>query len=76
MSAQITMQGTVKADGTLELDDPVAMPEGRVLVTILPLSDPAVAGPRRSIPDVLDEIYAAQKARGLWQSLGRGDGSG
>ena len=64
MSVQITMQGTVKADGTLELDDPVAMPQGRVLVTILPLPDPAVARPRLTILDVLDGIHAAQEARG------------
>jgi hypothetical protein len=64
MSMQIMLQGTVQADGTLELDDPVATPEGRVQVTILPIPDPAVARPRRSILDVLDEIHAAQAARG------------
>jgi hypothetical protein len=40
MSMQITLQGTVKADGTLELDDRVAMPEGRVLVTVRPVVQP------------------------------------
>jgi len=64
MSVQITMQGTVRADGTLELDDPVAMPEGRVQVTILPIPEPALSRPRRTILDVLDEIHVAQEARG------------
>jgi hypothetical protein len=64
MSVQIRLQGTVRADGTLKLDEPVAMPEGRVQVTILPIPDPAVARPRRTILDILDEIQAAQEARG------------
>ena len=41
MSMQITLAGTVKADGTLELDDKVAMPEGHVLVTVQPAVQPA-----------------------------------
>jgi hypothetical protein len=64
MSIQITLQGTVRADGSLELDDRVAMPEGRVMVTIIAMPAPAVAPPRRTIVDVLDEIHTAQEARG------------
>jgi hypothetical protein len=64
MSVQIIMQGTVKADGRLELDHRIAMPEGRVQVTILPIPDPALARPGRTILGVLDEIRAAQEARG------------
>ena len=58
------VQGTLKDDGTLELDEKPALAPGRVQVTILPMPAPAVAQPRRTILDVLDEIHAAQEARG------------
>jgi hypothetical protein len=58
------VQGTLKDDGTLELDEKPALAPGRVQVTIRPIPDPAVAQPRRTILDVLDEVHAAQKARG------------
>lgn len=61
MSIQITIQGTVRADGVLELDDRVAMPEGRVLVTVQPVPQPAADDPfhRR-----MEQIWAGQRARG------------
>src|SRR5437763_1770255 len=58
------VQGTLRDDGTLELDEKPALAPGRVQVTILPIPAPAVAQPRRTILDVLDEIHAAQEARG------------
>jgi hypothetical protein len=61
MSVQITMQGTVKADGTLELDDPVAMPEGRGLVTVRPIVEPA---PNDPFWQRMEQIWAGQRARG------------
>jgi hypothetical protein len=61
MSVQITMQGTVKADGTLELDEPVAMPEGRVLVTVQPIVQPAPDDP---FWQRMERIWAGQRARG------------
>jgi hypothetical protein len=61
MSMQITLAGTVKADGTLELDDKVAMPEGRVLVTVQPAVQPA---PDDAFWKVMNEIWAGQRARG------------
>jgi hypothetical protein len=38
MSVQVTIPGRVGPDGTLELDDKVPMPEGRVIVTVVQLS--------------------------------------
>jgi hypothetical protein len=58
------VQGTLKDDGTLELDERPPLAPGRVQVTILPIRDPAVARPGRTILDILDEIRAAQVARG------------
>ena len=58
------VQGTLKDDGTLELDEKPPLAPGRVQVTILLMSSPAVAQPRRTILDVLDEIHSAQEARG------------
>ncbi len=58
---QITLAGTVKADGTLELDDKVAMPDGRVLVTVQPAVQPA---PDDAFWKVMNEIWAGQRARG------------
>ena len=61
MSVQITLQGTVQADGTLKLDDPVAMPEGRVLVTVRPIVEPA---PNDPFWQRMEQIWAGQRARG------------
>jgi hypothetical protein len=58
------VQGTLKDDGTLELDEKPLLTPGRVQVTILPIPDPAVTRSRRTILDVLDEIHASQEARG------------
>jgi hypothetical protein len=61
MSMQITLEGTVKADGTLELDDKIAMPAGRVLVTVQPVVQPA---PNDTFWTLLEGIWAGQRARG------------
>ena len=61
MSVQITIQGTVKADGSLDLDDPVAMPEGRVLVTVRPIVQP---DPNDPFWQRMEQIWAGQRARG------------
>jgi hypothetical protein len=58
------VHGTLRHDGTLELDEKPPLAPGRVQVTILPMPAPAVAQPRRTILDVVDEIHASQKARG------------
>ncbi len=51
------------------LDEKPPLAPGRVQVTILPLPAPAVAQPRRTILDVVDEIQAAQQARGYHRSV-------
>lgn len=61
MGMQITLQGTVKADGSLELDGRVAMPEGRVLVTVQPVEPPA---PNDPFWQRMEQIWAGQRARG------------
>ncbi len=61
MSLQITVQGTVQADGTLKLDEPVAMPEGRVLVTVRPIVEPGTDDP---FWQRMEQIWAGQRARG------------
>jgi len=42
-----TVQGTVKPDGTLELDEPLNVPAGRVVVTVQPLSQDHSHAPRK-----------------------------
>jgi hypothetical protein len=65
MSADsVVVMGTLKADGTLELDERPTLAPGRVRVAIVPARPPAAGQPRRTILDVLDGIRAAQAARG------------
>jgi hypothetical protein len=61
MSMQVTLQGTVKADGTLELDDKVSLPEGRVLVTVQPVVQPSPDDP---FWQRMEQLWAGQRARG------------
>ncbi len=60
----VIVTGNLKADGTLELDERPPLAPGRVRVVIVPTPTPSGGGPRRTILDVLDEIHAAQAARG------------
>jgi hypothetical protein len=60
----VYVMGTLKADGTLELDERPTLAPGRVRVAIVPTGSPAAGQPRRTILDVLDGIQAAQAARG------------
>ncbi len=45
MSGRIKIRGTVNADGTLELDHKIAMPAGRVVVTLRPALQPVPGDP-------------------------------
>jgi hypothetical protein len=60
----VVVTGTLKPDGTLELDQRPTLAPGRVRVAIHPTPSPAAGQPRRTILDVLDEIHTAQAARG------------
>lgn len=61
MSVQTTIQGTVRADGSLELDDRLVLPEGRVLVTVRPIAEPSPDDP---FWQRMEQIWAGQRARG------------
>ncbi len=58
----IVVQGTVESDGTLKLDQPLALPPGAVEVTIQPLSKTAT--PPDPFWATMEEIWAGQRARG------------
>ena len=60
------IEGTLKPDGTLELDQKPSLSPGRVQVIVQPLSKPAST--KRGLVEVMDEIRASQRARGY---LGR-----
>lgn len=62
MSTPVILQGTLKPDGTIELDQRPNLMPGRVQVIVQPLSQPT--SPKRGLADVIDEIKQAQLARG------------
>ena len=60
---EVVVQGTLKPDGTLELDQKPALSPGRVTVIL----QPAQAGtpPTRRLADLIDEIRRGQQAGGF-----------
>lgn len=62
-SNTITVEGALQADGvTLRLEKKVALPPGRVTVTIQPAL--ATMSPGPTMVEVLDRIHRDQQARG------------
>jgi hypothetical protein len=61
-TTQIVVEGTVKPDGTLELDGNPTLPPGRVQVTLTPVPE---AGAKEDVWTVLERIWAERKARGM-----------
>ena len=61
MSTQVVVQGTLKADGSLELDEGLPLPAGRVQVIVQPLVQPPPDDP---FWQMMQGIWAGQKARG------------
>ena len=59
---QVVIDGTLKADGTLELYEKPALPPGPVRVTVESAS--AASPARLGLLDALAQIRAAQAARG------------
>ncbi len=57
----ITLEAVVKPDGTLELAERLALPPGRVQVTIVPMSD---LPPNDPFWQRMQALWAAQRARG------------
>ncbi|HEY7315262.1 MAG TPA: hypothetical protein VH643_38380 [Gemmataceae bacterium] len=61
MSSAVVIQGIVKPDGTLELEDKVILPAGRVQVTVTPLPELPKDDP---FWQMMRTIWDGQKARG------------
>ena len=57
----VEVEGTVREDGTLELDKKLSLPAGRVRVTVKPAP---VSPAGEDLWTVLERIWADQKARG------------
>jgi hypothetical protein len=64
--SEVVIEGTLKSDGTLELDQQPNLAPGRVKVILQPVNVSASA--QRGLADVIDEIRRGQQARGF---LGR-----
>jgi hypothetical protein len=60
---QVVLEGTVHADGTLELDEKLPLPAGRVRVTVQTCDVPAPPNQARFWA-LMERIWADQKARG------------
>src|SRR5437764_2356923 len=56
----VAIQGTLREDGTLLLDEKPNLPSGRVKVTLEPVLDLT----RTDVWQVLERIWAGQRARG------------
>jgi predicted transcriptional regulator len=59
----IEVQGTVRPDGTLNLDEKLGLPAGRVRVTVRMCHDSDKPDPGR-FGALMERIWADQKARG------------
>ena len=62
MSTAEIVEGTLMADGTLELDQKPSLAPGRVQIIVQPLVP--LAGRRRGLADAIEEIKQEQLARG------------
>jgi hypothetical protein len=59
---EAVIEGTLKPDGTLELDEKPTLPPGRVQVIVQPL--PKSVPTTRGLVEVMDDIRTGQRARG------------
>lgn len=60
MSIPVVLQGTLASDGTLQLDEKVNLPAGRVQVTLLPV--PTAPGTPAQFRERMQAIWAARLA--------------
>ncbi|MCI0464645.1 MAG: hypothetical protein L0Z62_47575 [Gemmataceae bacterium] len=60
---EVVVEGTLKPDGTLELDQQPGLSPGRVQVTMKPL--PSTPAPRPGLAEVIQQIQWEQQARGF-----------
>src|SRR4051794_33964237 len=58
----VLVKGTLKPDGTLELDEKPSLPPGRVEVTLRGLDEKGKSAP--GLVEVLEQMRKAQEARG------------
>jgi hypothetical protein len=63
MSSPVIVHGTIKPDGTLELNRQPNLPPGPVLVTVQQV--PSSTSAQRGLADVIDAIRQSQQARGF-----------
>jgi len=61
--AEVIVKGTVKPDGSLELDQPVNLPPGDVRVIVQTVAVPARTG--ENTMAVLERIWAERRAMGM-----------
>ncbi len=61
MISHVIVNGTLKADGTLELDEKLSLPAGRVQLTVVPVPDLPNDDP---FWQMMQGIWSGQKARG------------
>jgi hypothetical protein len=61
-STSVELQGTLREDGTLELDNRPELPPGRVKIVLQPVT--ASKSESKDIIEVLKEIHAGQARRG------------
>jgi hypothetical protein len=59
---ETVIEGTLRPDGTLELDRKPNLSPGRVQVIVQPLSKPSPA--KRGLVEIMDDIRAGQRVRG------------
>jgi hypothetical protein len=57
----VTLEAVVKSDGTLELKERIALPPGRVQITIVPIPE---LPPNDPFWQRMQALWAAQRARG------------
>jgi hypothetical protein len=60
---EVVVQGTLKPDGTLELNQPVNLPPGEVRVIVQALTVPSPSG--ENVLAVLERIWAERRALGM-----------
>ena|SRR5438552_2570580 len=63
MGLSETIEGTLRPDGTLELDQKPSLSPGRVVVTLQPAQPGSPLG--RGLADVIDQIHRDRQARGF-----------
>jgi hypothetical protein len=61
--SQVVIRGTLKPDGTLDLDEKPNLPAGRVQVTLQAVPEPTASGP--GWWEVLQRIWREQAASGF-----------